>query len=197
MININFPDSINKVKVYLLFTYFLKDNIFHPILEISDTNTGVIDIGNTCYQLLQEKTIRTKKSFISQRSKIKAFIAKMICKGVYDYNVQIENLQTTLTIKALAFIGYFTPFFHHTDSKSSSTTITKPISTRTQLLLRLRNKKAEAENTYNVSSSASVKKFIENIENAKFNNDKYSLKNNNCQTFCKTCFKLFKKNYIK
>tara|TARA_Y100000816_G_C26022012_1_gene534701 strand:- start:395 stop:904 length:510 start_codon:yes stop_codon:yes gene_type:complete len=103
MININFPDSINKVKVYLIFTYFLKDNIFHPILAISDTNTGVIDIGNTCYQLLQEKTIRTKKSFISQRSEMKAFIAKMICKGVYDYNVQIKHLQTTLTIKALAF----------------------------------------------------------------------------------------------
>ena len=31
MINYNYPNSINKVKVYLIFTYFLKDNIFHPI----------------------------------------------------------------------------------------------------------------------------------------------------------------------
>lgn len=196
IININYSDSINKVKVYLIFTYFFKDNIFHPILAISDTDTGIIDQENDCYQLLGQlkKTAQPQNSIRSKKSKIKAVIEKMKCKKIHDYNTQMENLQTNLTIKAFVYIGYFTPSFHHNNSKSSSNIRTKPILTRTQRLFK--NSIYQSNNktdNHNISSSASVKKFIEHIEKGKFNNDNYSLKNNNCQTFCKNALDYLKK----
>ena len=81
----------------------------------------------------------------------------MKCEKIYDHNTQMENLQTTLTIKAFVYIGYFTPYFHHNNSKSSSNIRTRPILTRTQRLFKhsIYKSKNKTDN-HNVSSSASA-----------------------------------------
>ena len=138
------------------------------------------------------KIAQPQNSIITKRSNIKATIEIMECKKIHDHKVQMENLQTTLTIKALAFIGYFTPSLYHNNSKSSSNT--KPVSTITHRLFKHSvDKSKNKTDNHNVSSSASVKTFIYNIINGSFMKENYSFNNNNCQTFCDKALKYLKK----